>query len=474
MSDKDTLDKIYNLILSETGIKIEKERAVDFEIAVRNRVSKKSFQGEKEYLKFLESHNDEIINLASVFTIQETSFYRNQSHFDWLKKDILPRLIEERKKNKNYYLRFLSAGCATGEESYTIAMIARDLIPDVSKWRIDILGVDINELAVSAAEKGLFSAYRFRNMNPEYSKKYFDKRVIEGVEYFAIHSDIKKMVKFKVVNLIHQPFELNFYQGVDIIFCENVIIYFNQRSIEKLISDFHHILNDNGILFLGYSETLNTINHDFSLIWYGNSYAFKKQSDHAMERPRFDESLLPLAEMRDDFHGKINLNRPELKKELFYRILTACETQELNDCIFLFDILEDMVIISDVFYTVKGEYLFDQGKLLEASNICRKAIFINPTLLDPHILLVLIYLGLNMLDNALFELKTAAYINSQSVLVQYFYGKYYMKLGEQKLAENHMRQAKVNLKSNNDQFICEIFPVSKEKYKEIRAEINKF
>jgi chemotaxis protein methyltransferase CheR len=422
--------KMIEIIRDETGIMIHPERTIDLDIVIDSRLIFHNMAPEK-YLSFASCNYNEIVYLASCFTIQETSFYRNRNHFDRLRLEIFPALIAARTKEKR--IRILSAGCATGEEPYTIAMILCDLLPDMSAWKIEITATDIHDDALSMALEGVYSRYKLRNIDQSYITRYFtevrdehESKIAKNLGgHYRIADSIKRMVSFRHTNLIREPFELSYLSGVDIILCENVIIYFCIESIQRLIENFYDLLVPGGWLFLGYSETLNVVRHRFALSWWKDSYAYVKQKKSAGEveesAPRIgtieSEPGIPLPQLNLSYTDLIKLVIESYKNGLTERVYTILKALE-----------SDSFTLDETFYVLKAEYCFDQNDNINAANECRKAINKNPFCIDAHLLLGAIYLDIDMFDSAIFEIKTALYINNDNILANYFCSLYNKKI----------------------------------------------
>lgn len=188
-------------------------------------------------------------------TVHKTNFFRENHHFEFIKKNI-NKIIEQSPTAKNTKeLRVWSSACSTGEEPYTLAMVFNEILPP--GYRVKILGTDISPQSVRTAMDG---NYRFSiedNLTSFYINKYF----AQHGEYHRVVDDIKRLVTFRLFNLM-EPFPFN--NPFDIIFCRNVMIYFNRETQETLVNNFYKHLNENGLLFIGHSESLIQIKHSFN------------------------------------------------------------------------------------------------------------------------------------------------------------------------------------------------------------------
>jgi len=176
-----------------------------------------------ELIKRSEVNAAQLDVLASHLTIGETYFFRERPAIESFSEDILPGIIRKKKASSSRSIRIWSAGCCSGEEPYTIAMILSDTIPDISSWDISILATDLNQTFLSKAKKGLYSKWSFRDTPQKYLKRYFTPQD----QHFLLDSRIRQMVTFRRMNLISDPFpgENHPFFPLDVIFCRNVMMY---------------------------------------------------------------------------------------------------------------------------------------------------------------------------------------------------------------------------------------------------------
>ncbi|MBN2353275.1 MAG: hypothetical protein JXD23_11940 [Spirochaetales bacterium] len=452
----ETLAKVREVIRKTTGIIIQEENSMDLSIVIQNRLNSLKL-AEDDYPGYAEANHDEIVLVASNFTIQETSFYRYREHYDRLKLQILPELLARKEGAGERRIFILSAGCATGEEPYTIAMLVHDFLKDRAGWDIRIVGTDINAEALRLAREGVYSAYRLRNIDEWYVYRYFEAAsAVERAERYRLKGFIKSMVEFRQTNLIREPFELADLAGADIIFCENVIIYFCLESIQRLIDNFHTLLAEEGFLFLGHSETLNIVRHDFHLSWWNDSFAYQKIS----LPPRTDDiarrnPVAAAARTPQTAAGNGRTVSPDLK----YLILRQFESGAYEQAGEVLRELETSGIrLDDGFHLIKAEYLYENGQYMGAADACRRAAGIDPQSAEAHVLLGAIYLDLDMLDNAHFEIKTAIYLEPASILGYYYLGQYHARRGDETEREYCLTYARRLLEEQGNVLAGQTFP----------------
>jgi chemotaxis protein methyltransferase CheR len=232
----------------------------------------------REYWDHLTAHpsrDGELRQLLNEITIGETCLFRSQPQLDALRKVILPELVAEKTKQITRRMRIWSAGCSTGEESYTLAMNMLEEGDRLLKgWTIEIVATDLNDRSVETAKAGIYGDYALRNTSDYYKRKYFstvdEKRL-------QVRPEVKKLISFSRLNL-QDDSKMLFMKGMDLVFCCNVLIYFDGASKSKVINHFFSNLNFGGYFFLGTSESLMKLNDQFHLVHFPGTIAYWKPS----------------------------------------------------------------------------------------------------------------------------------------------------------------------------------------------------
>lgn len=189
-------------------------------------------------------------------TVQESYFFRDQSLFNLLKEDYLPKLIQEKIKNNDYTLRIWSAGCARGEEIYSIAILLNELNLYTPPWKCQLIGTDINQAALNDATQGIYTKSSLRSLTQDYENRYFQKMN----NHYLFNAQFKNKVNFTYYNFADNNFKNGFF---DIIFCRNVFIYLSNAVIEQTLQLFFDSLLLHGRLFLGPSDFVSNTKHQF-------------------------------------------------------------------------------------------------------------------------------------------------------------------------------------------------------------------
>jgi chemotaxis protein methyltransferase CheR len=229
----------------------------------------KSFEEYYHFLRYDRKREEELVILVDNLTTNETYFFRESPQLQAFAEEILPELRQTHADRKT--LRIWSAGCSTGEEPYTIAMLLLESGDWWRDWQVDILGSDINQRVLHTARKGVYKKTSHRVTSPEMLTKYF----IEENGDYRIADTVKELVSFSYVNLL-DPYKTSLITNMDIIFCRNVIIYFDKEAKKKVIESFYQKLREGGYLLLGHSESLINISNAFELRTLKHDMVYQK------------------------------------------------------------------------------------------------------------------------------------------------------------------------------------------------------
>ena len=189
-------------------------------------------------------------NLITLLTNNETYFFRDQEQIKLLRSQILPELVQRKKDSLS--LRICSAGCSTGEEPYSLAILLQELVPNLSQWNSVIFGVDVDETALNRAKQGIYTPWSFRGVGESIKQRYFQQ---VGNRYH-LASEIKQMVNFKPLNLVKDPFpqRTTELRDIDLFICRNVFIYFDSLTITKILEKIYNTLHPQGYFMTGHTE----------------------------------------------------------------------------------------------------------------------------------------------------------------------------------------------------------------------------
>ncbi len=273
MSDA-TFADLRDLIYKLSGIYFTESKKYLLEGRIAKRIAARNMASFEEYLKFIDSPQGrvEMNDLFEAITINETYFFRAPQQFDAFEQLIVPEILKVKKDLFNPVFRIWSAASSTGEEAYTLAILIKERIqPMFPKVKFQILASDINNAVLDKARSGVFKEYAVRNIPPLYMSKYFKN---QGHNYI-LSDDIKQMVKFMNINL-YDANQTRMVTNCDVVFCCNVLIYFDIPSKQKVVNNLYNALNKGSYLFIGYSESLHGITKAFKLVHLPKAMAYKK------------------------------------------------------------------------------------------------------------------------------------------------------------------------------------------------------
>jgi len=278
----EVIDPVYrqirDLVYKTSGIYKAEEKLYLLADGCGRRMKQLAARTPREYWDRLNAApfgDAELRELLNEITIGETCLFRSQAQLDALRKVILPEIVAEKSKQITRRLRIWSAGCSTGEESYTLAMNMLEESESLLKgWTVEILATDLNDRSVETAKAGIYGDYALRNTTDYYKRKYFS---ILDEKKLEVRPEVKKLIRFSRLNLQDDSKTL-FMKGMDLIFCCNVLIYFDAASKTKVVNNFFTNLNFGGYFFLGTSESLMKLNAQFHLVHFPGTIAYWKPS----------------------------------------------------------------------------------------------------------------------------------------------------------------------------------------------------
>jgi chemotaxis protein methyltransferase CheR len=255
-------EALRTLVKQLTGIHLsdQKRELVYGRLARRLRALRlKSFA---EYRRLLASDGGrELAELCNAITTNLTAFFREPHHFEYLREHVLLPLASDPCSPRR--LRIWSAGCSTGEEPYSIAMTILETLPDVRRWDIRILATDLDSDVLERGRRGSYAADRVRGLSPQRVARFFTQREERRELHYQALPEVASLITFKQLNLMHA---LPMGGPLDVVFCRNVVIYFDKDTQRDLFARIAHLQRPGDLLFLGHSESLFKVSEDYSLI----------------------------------------------------------------------------------------------------------------------------------------------------------------------------------------------------------------
>jgi chemotaxis protein methyltransferase CheR len=270
---EEVYSKFAGLIYQRTGIAYESSKKYYVEKRIEKQLERLNMDSYSEYYNLLRFSEDsmEFDHLINELTVNETYFFRDFPQLRNFAEDVLPVVVEEKLRKNDRTIKIWSAACSTGEEPYTLAIILQEMLDDPERWELNIVASDINTKVLSSAKIGLYDARSVRDVPPEYLGKYFTVRNGQ----YLVHGSLRKNIHFRRINLMDSR-AVREVTGCDFIFCRNVLIYFDDRSREKVLRDFYSCLNPGGFIFLGHSESVRRISSAYHAQRIGDTIVYSR------------------------------------------------------------------------------------------------------------------------------------------------------------------------------------------------------
>jgi chemotaxis protein methyltransferase CheR len=268
---EDVFRLVRDIIKDYCGLYFDDESRYLLEKRLSRRIRNHHLSDFRDYYRFVRYDTraeEELSAIMDVLTVNETYFFREQNQLRAFSEEILEELKVANRDKRT--LRIWSAGCSTGEEPYTIAMLMREKNA-FSGWDIEIHGSDINQRVLQTARRGVYRKNSFRTTEPYFLNKYF----VEEDSSYRISDAVKKYVNFSYLNLL-DPCKSKFLGKMDVVFCRNVLIYFDNASRRRVIDNFYDRLVDGGYLLLGHAESLINISTAFRLKHFKHDMVYQK------------------------------------------------------------------------------------------------------------------------------------------------------------------------------------------------------
>jgi chemotaxis protein methyltransferase CheR len=254
---KEEYDHIRTLLYDECGISLGEHK----QSLVISRLSKRlrtlQLESFAAYYEFVTGDDSgaEFTRMLDLLSTNKTDFFREPKHFEFLRDTILPGLAEQKR------IRIWSSACSTGEEPYTIAITLHESVPHPEQWNFQVLASDISTRVLAHAAAGLYDEERIHDVPPEVARRHFLKGSGENCGLVKVKPHLSDIITFRRMNLMDDRFPIK--QPLDLIFCRNVMIYFDRPTQERLVGKFYRYLKPGGHLFIGHSESLQWVTHSF-------------------------------------------------------------------------------------------------------------------------------------------------------------------------------------------------------------------
>ncbi|MGV8120013.1 MAG: CheR family methyltransferase [Candidatus Xenobiia bacterium LiM19] len=414
--DYDKISLISSYISRKSGLVFREKNLSALKSSIEKRLVFFGFDDILQYymyLKFSEEGQNEIKNLYNLITVNETEFFRDRHRLRALTEKIIPEILDKKISSTVIngtppLISIWSAGCSSGEEPYSIAISLNEHRAQRFWYNIELLATDINTDVLSITLESIYDKRRMKNVDDRIKKKYFN----ENNGGFQLTDNIRKIINFRYHNLIDEPVPFSSQKLWDIIVCQNVIIYFDKTTIEKLLEQFYHSLVDGGYLILGFSESLYGIPNLFTTIYYEKIALHQKITKKSVEMPP-DKRRKPAK--------KSIPQTPQEVKEKKYSYDEAAELFKNEDI----DSAQEMVMKhlkehqdDEQAHFLYGKILFEKGLYREAEFEFKICLALNSSEPLVHYFLGLVYYRQDQPDDVIRFLKKALYLDKENALAR--------------------------------------------------------
>ncbi len=256
LSEKEYIN-FRDLIYKTTGISLKDAKQEMVNSRLLKRLKAMEIPSFGEYYDYLVNIDDgtELMEMINSITTNKTDFFRENNHFEFMSKILLPRLKEECYRTGDLSIRVWSSACSTGEEPYTINMVLKEFFKNNTGWDIKILASDLDTNVLTKAMEGIYSEQVVSDIPINLLREYFYKGEGQNEGLFKVKDKLKNNISFRKINLINNSYPID--TPLDIIFCRNVFIYFDQSTINAILNRFYNVLKPGGHLFIGHSESID-------------------------------------------------------------------------------------------------------------------------------------------------------------------------------------------------------------------------
>jgi chemotaxis protein methyltransferase CheR len=267
---------IREFIYAKTGIFFNESKQYFLENRLNRRIQELNLGSYRDYLVHLQGliGREELKQLFNEITTNETSFWRNPPQIEAFQRIVLPDAVSLAKARGANRLRIWSAACSSGEEPYTLAMIcaeARDTL--LRGMQVEIVATDISEKVLGMAREGVYGTYTLRNLTPAQVKQHFTQ---QGPDNFIVKPELQQLISFRNFNLVDYA-NYKSLGAFDVIFCRNVLIYFDEAVKGRVIKGFHEVLQPKAFLLVGHSESIHSFNVGFELLHFSKAMGYRKR-----------------------------------------------------------------------------------------------------------------------------------------------------------------------------------------------------
>jgi chemotaxis protein methyltransferase CheR len=467
------LTALKDFLLEHSGLHFSQHNHRILERGLMRRIQAlrmESLQAYFNYLTDTPDNYDEVNKLLGLLTVGETSFFRYRSDREALIRYVLPKLLAANRDQRK--LRIWSAGCSTGEEPYSLAILLLEHFPELLGWDVQILATDINKRSLRHAREGVYGERSLRMVEDSLRERYFEKMG----KHYHLTAHIRGMVRFDYLNL-QTAFPSSFTESqgdVDLLFCRNVLIYFELETIRRIVAKFSQALSAQGYLFMGHAETMQNVSDRFRRHHQNNAFFYQPKDPIGLggaatkgstrgklpDKPPLvkPEKVKPSSALVGTKAGQ---RQSEEKKralpcdpETLYReAFSAFDCEKFSESARLFEKLLEIEPTHPKGLVGKGLLLANQGQYGDARLYCARAIKEDDLLPEAYLLRGLILDMEGLLERALVEYQKVLWLDPAFVMAHYLSAKAHDRLADKEKKRRSLRNTLRVLEQAADQTI---------------------
>ena len=472
------LDEVKLFLLSHSALHFSQRNQRMLERGLQRRMLALQTSDPADYFQYLQNsaqNADELNKLLHFLTVGETCFFRYRTHREAFVKRALPALIA---KNRNKQtLRIWSAGCSTGEEPYSLAILLLEHFPELMGWQLQILATDINKRALRQAREGIYNQRSVRMIEQPLLERYFDR----DSALLKVKPQVRGMVHFNYLNLMADRFpdQANHTSQIDLLLCRNVLIYFQLDNIRRIVRQFSNCLADQGFLFLGHSETMQNVSDRFTRIHDHGAFFYQLKSRKSVQVktnsvtavsasavtqqpevlavvPKTCDTAPVSQEPVPQPLPALIASRPEPQTKhdldgLYQTAMNAFDHEQFAEAESFFDRILSFEPRHAASLVGKGLIRANQGDYQQARRFCARAIACNDLLAEAYLLRGLILDMERELERAVVEYQKVLWLDASFVMGHYLLAKALSRLNKTEQAQRSLRNTLRCLEKTADQ-----------------------
>jgi chemotaxis protein methyltransferase CheR len=438
------IGRFVQLIAEHTGLHVREQDRASLSQKLQTRMKSLKISLPEKYYDLLERADSEgeWRELTLLLTTGESYFFRDRELFNLLKTQLLPEIIDRKKQQQittgaaERSLRIWSAGCSTGEEPYSLAVLVKQLIPDLSNWNIFILGTDLNQESIAKAKLGIYNSWSFRKVDPELQKQYF-KPVRSN---WKIDDRIQKMVSFKSGNLLKDNFPnyLDIYD-FDLIICRNVFIYFDFQTVATIVKKIYRTLNPEGYFISGHTELYGQSLGNFKVKSFPEAVVYQRPAGLPFENKTAIGSISEGSSREQPSHlvatsiatvPRSLVTEPESHEEILERAKTWLQKGDFANAIKAAELVIQQQSTNAIAYEIMAQAYARSGNNNKAMQYCDRAIGLGSGSVKSYYILAHTSKTQGKLEEAKDLLKKVIYLAPSSILAYLELGSIYEKEGD--------------------------------------------